>query len=57
MLVKEIRLDFEKGKKRGKMEVEAWGRRPKPLSVELSDYRSAKLRNQDGRYPREDSNL
>lgn len=57
LLVKEIRLDFEKGKKRGKMEVEAWGRRPKPLSVELSDYRSAKLRNQDGRYPREDSNL
>jgi len=57
LLVKEIRLHFEKGKKQGKMEVEAWGRRPKPLSVELSDYRSAKLRNQDGRYPRQDSNL
>ena len=57
LLVKEIRLRFKKGEKQGKMAVEAWGRRPKPLSVELSDYRSAKLRNQDGRYPREDSNL
>ena len=57
LLVKEIQLHFEKGKKEGEMRIEAWGRRPKPLSVELSAYRSAKLRNQDGRHPRQDSNL
>jgi len=27
------------------------------LSVELRDYGSVKLRNQDEKYPREDSNL
>ena len=57
LLVKEIELHFKKGEKQGEMRIQAWGRRPTPLTVELRDYRSAKLRNQDGRYPREDSNL
>lgn len=57
LLVKEIELRFKKGEKQGEMKIQAWGRRPTPLSVELRDYRSAKLRNQDGRHPREDSNL
>lgn len=57
LLVKEIQLNFEKGQKQGEMKIQAWGRRPTPLSVELRDYRSAKLRNQDGRHPEQDSNL
>ena len=57
LLVKEIQLNFEKGQKQGEMKIQAWGRRPTPLSVELRDYRSAKLRNQNGRHPRRDSNL
>lgn len=57
LLVKEIQLHFEKGRKEGEMKIEAWGQRPTPLSVELRDYRSEKLRNQDGRHPRQDSNL
>ncbi len=58
LLVKEIELHFEKGQKQGEMRIEAWGRHPTPVSVELGKYRSAKkLRNQDGRYPRQDSNL
>ena len=56
LLVKEIELNFKKGDKQGEMKIQAWGRRPTPLSVELRDYRSSKLRNQDGRYPRLDSN-
>lgn len=56
LLVKEIQLNFEKGQKQGEMKIQAWGRRPTPLSVELRDYRSSKLRNQDGRHPRVDSN-
>ena len=57
LLVKEIQLNFEKGQKQGEMKIQAWGCRPTPLSVELRDYRSAKLRNQDGRHPEQDSNL
>jgi len=57
LLVKEIELNFKKGEKQGEMKIQAWGRRPTPLTVKLRDYRSAKLRNHDGRYPRQDSNL
>ena len=57
LLVKQIDLHFEKGKKEGEMKIEAWGRRPTPLSVELRDFRSGKLRNHDVRYARQDSNL
>jgi len=57
LLVKEIELHFKKGEKQGETKIEAWGRRPTPLSVELRDYGSVKLRNQDEKYPREDSNL
>ncbi len=57
LLVKQIELNFEKGQSEGELKIQAWGRRPTPLSVELRDYRSSELRNQDGRYPREDSNL
>ena len=57
LLVKEIELRFRKGEKQGEMRIEAWGRRPTPLSVELRDYRSAKLRNHNGKYARQESNL
>ena len=57
LLVKQIDLDFEKGQKNGQLKIEAWGQRPTPLSVELRDFRSRKLRNQDERLPGKDSNL
>ena len=47
LLVKQIDLHFEKGHNEGEMKVEAWGRRPTPLPVELRDFRSRKLRNHD----------
>jgi len=56
LLVKQIDLNFEKGKKEGQLKIEAWGQRPTPLSVELRDFRSRKLRNQDVRLPEVDSN-
>lgn len=57
LLIKEIELDFKKKEKEGQLKIEAWGRSPTPLSVRLSDFRSKKLRNQDARLPRQDSNL
>ncbi|MEM9369326.1 MAG: recombinase zinc beta ribbon domain-containing protein, partial [Planctomycetota bacterium] len=56
LLLKEIRLRFEKKAKRGEIKIEAWGRRPTPLKVSIEKAREKKLRNHDGRYPRRDSN-
>lgn len=57
LLVREIELKFRKKEKEGELKIEAWGRSPTPLCVRLSDFRSKKLRNQDARLPRQDSNL
>lgn len=57
LLIKQISLHFEKRKKEGEIKIEAWGRRPTPLRVSLEKARNKKLRNQDGRLPRQDSNL
>ena len=57
LLIKEIELRFVKGEDQGEMRVQAWGRCPTPLAVELRNHREGKLRNHDARYPREDSNL
>ena len=51
LLVKQVQLHFEKGKLDGEMKIEAWGRRPTPLSVCLRDFRDRKLRNHAGRLP------
>ena len=55
LLIKEIRLSFRKKEKEGQIKIEAWGRRPQPLKISLE--RTKKLRNQNRRLPREDSNL
>lgn len=39
------------------LDIEAWGRSPTPLNIPVADFRSRKLRNQDGRHPGQDSNL
>jgi hypothetical protein len=57
LLLKQITLRFEKKQKEGQIRIEAWGRRPTPLRVSLEKARNGKLRNQDGRLPRQDSNL
>ncbi|MCC9598926.1 recombinase family protein [Stieleria sp. JC731] len=57
LLVKQISLSFKKKEKAGEIQIEAWGRRPTPLRVSLEKARNGKLRNQDGRLPRQDSNL
>ena len=57
LLVKQINLNFEKKEQSGEIQIEAWGRRPTPLRVSLEKARNGKLRNQDGRLPRQDSNL
>jgi site-specific DNA recombinase len=51
LLVKQVHLHFQKGESVGKMQIEAWGRRPTPLSVCLRDFRDRKLRNHAGRLP------
>ncbi|WP_146578135.1 recombinase family protein [Neorhodopirellula pilleata] len=56
LLVKQINLNFEKKEQSGEIQIEAWGRRPTPLRVSLEKARNGKLRNQDGRLPRLDSN-
>ena len=57
LLLKQITLTFKKKEKKGEITIEAWGRSPKPLQVSLDKRKSNKLRNQDLRYPRQDSNL
>ncbi|MCA9123913.1 MAG: recombinase family protein [Planctomycetaceae bacterium] len=52
LLIRQIELDFTKKEKEGRLKIEAWGRSPTPLSVQLGDFRSRKLRNQDARLPR-----
>ena len=57
LLIKQISLSFTKKETEGQIKIEAWGRRPTPLKVSLEKTRNKKLRNQNGRLPREDSNL
>jgi site-specific DNA recombinase len=57
LLVKEVQVLVRKGEMEGRLNIEAWGRRPTPLDVQVADFRSRKLRNQDGRLPDQDSNL
>jgi site-specific DNA recombinase len=51
LLVKEVQVRVRKGQRQGRLSVEAWGRSPAPLAVQVADFRSRKLRNQDGRLP------
>ncbi len=57
LLLKEITLTFKKKEKEGEIKIEAWGRNAKPLQICLEKRKSKKLRNQDVRHPRQDSNL
>lgn len=57
LLMREVQVLVRKGEKEGQLNIEAWGRSPTPLKVRLSDFRSKKLRSQDGRLPDQDSNL
>ena len=57
LLLKQITLTFKKKEKEGEITIEAWGRSPKPLRISLEKRKSKKLRNQDVRYPQQDSNL
>ena len=56
LMIQEIRIRFEKKAKEGEFKIKAWGRSPKPLKAELAAIKE-KLRNQDGRLPRQGSNL
>ena len=56
LLLKQVTLNFKKKEKEGSIKIEAWGRRPKPLKLCLAT-QSRKLRNQNGRLPRQGSNL
>ncbi|HEV3116211.1 MAG TPA: recombinase family protein [Gemmataceae bacterium] len=51
LLVKEVQVLVHKGEKEGQLNIEAWGRSPTPLDVQVADFRSRKLRNQDGWLP------
>jgi site-specific DNA recombinase len=51
LLVREVRVLIRKGEKAGRLDIEAWGRSPTPLEVKVADFRSRKLRNQDGWLP------
>ena len=51
LLVKEVHVLVHKGEKEGQLNIEAWGRSPTPLDVQVADFRSRKLRNQDGWLP------
>ena len=57
LLVKQITLSFKKKEPSGEIQIEAWGRSPTPLNLAINQSRDKKLRNQDGRLPRQDSNL
>jgi hypothetical protein len=57
LLVREAQVLIRKGEKEGRLNIEAWGRSPTPLDVRVADFRSRKLRNQDGWLPERDSNL
>ena len=57
LLIKQIQLKFKKKEPSGEIEIEAWGQRPVPLGVSIARSRNGKLRNRDGRLPRQDSNL
>ena len=51
LLVREVQVLIRKGEKEGRLNIEAWGRSPTPLDVRVADFRSRKLRNQDGWLP------
>jgi site-specific DNA recombinase len=57
LLVREVGVRIRKREKEGQIHVEAWGRSPTPLTVRVADFRSRKLRNQDGWLPKRDANL
>ncbi len=56
LMIQEIRVRFEKNSNEGVIKIRAWGRSPKPLPTRLDELKK-KLRNQDGWYPGQDSNL
>ena len=42
LLVKEVSIRVQKGETEGQINIEAWGRSPTPLDVQVADFRSRK---------------